>query len=74
MTAKIVTKILVNRLQPHLQALVANAQTAFVKGRSIMKSFLVVRELLNFTSENKIPSILYKVDFAKAFDTVDCVS
>ncbi|XP_078165205.1 uncharacterized protein LOC144559911 [Carex rostrata] len=70
-TAKIVTEILANRLQPHLQSLVLNAQTAFVKGRSIMESFLVARELLNFISKNKIPSILYKVDFAKAFDTVD---
>lgn len=69
--AKIATKLMANRLQPHLKDLVSNTQTAFVKGRSIMESFLVAREYLNFCHKMKIPSVLFKVDFAKAFDTVD---
>lgn len=60
-----------NRLQPLLQFLVSNAQTAFIKGRSIMESFLVARAYLSHCQRRNIPSILYKVDFAKAFDTVD---
>lgn len=31
----------------------------------------MAREFLNYCHKMKIPSILYKVDFAKAFDTVD---
>lgn len=70
-SAKIIAKIMTNRLQPHLQRLVANNQIAFARGRSIMESFVVAREYLNYCHKMKIPSILYKVDFAKAFDTVD---
>lgn len=70
-SAKIVTKILANRLQPLLPILVNSAQTAFVRGRSIMESYLVAREYLSHFQQRRIPSILYKVDFAKAFDTVD---
>lgn len=43
----------------------------FVKGQSITESFLSSNELLHFYKKNKIPAILWKVDFAKAFDTVD---
>lgn len=69
--AKIITKLMANRLQPHLKHLVSNTQTTFVKGRSIMESFLVAREYLNFCQKMKIPSILLKVDFAKTFDMVN---
>lgn len=36
-----------------------------------MKSFLAVREFLGFCTKRKLPVILYKVDFHKAFNTVD---
>lgn len=68
---KIITKVFANRLQAHLPLLVAQNQTAFVKGRSMMESFLVAREFLTFYKTQKLPTILYKVDFEKAFDTVD---
>lgn len=68
---KIVTKILSTRLQPHLKTLVMSNQTAFIKGRSLMESFLVTREWLTFCSKQKLPAVLYKVDLEKAFDTVD---
>ena len=69
--AKLVTKIMANRLQPHLTKLITTNQTAFMRGRSLMESFLSARELLNYCDKKKLPAILYKVDFQKAFDTVD---
>lgn len=36
-----------------------------------MESFLSAREFLNYCHKQKLPAILYKVDFEKAFDTVD---
>lgn len=71
MCAKLLTKIMANRLQLHMSTLIIANQTAFVKGRSLMESFLLARELLNYCTKNKLPAILYKVDFEKAFDTVD---
>ncbi|KAJ1688151.1 hypothetical protein LUZ63_019541 [Rhynchospora breviuscula] len=68
--SKIISKILANRLQPHMTTLVSPLQTAFTKGRSIMESYMVAREFLSFYHKNKIPALLLKVDFAKAFDSV----
>ncbi|KAJ4818335.1 RNA-directed DNA polymerase (reverse transcriptase)-related family protein [Rhynchospora pubera] len=68
--AKILTKVLANRLQPFMSALVSPLQTAFTKGRSVMESFMIAREYLSFYHKRRIPAILYKVDFAKAFDSV----
>ncbi|KAJ3700403.1 hypothetical protein LUZ61_004108 [Rhynchospora tenuis] len=68
--SKIISKILANRLQPYMDALVSPLQTAFTKGRSIMESFMVAREFLSFYHKNKLPAILLKVDFAKAFDSL----
>lgn len=70
-TTKLFTKVLVNRLQSIMPMIISNKQTAFVKARSMMKSFLVARELLCHETKRKLPTILYKVDFEKAFDTVD---
>jgi exonuclease III len=40
--AKLVTKMLANRLGPYLQELVASNQSAFVRGRSIHDNFMLV--------------------------------
>lgn len=68
---KIISKILANRLHDHLQILVAPNQTALIKGKSIMESFLVAREFIAYFKKMKLPTILYKIDFEKPFDTVD---
>ncbi|KAJ3687618.1 hypothetical protein LUZ61_016782 [Rhynchospora tenuis] len=67
---KIISKAMATRLQLFIPVLVSPLQTAFSKGRSIMESFMVAREFLSFYHKRKIPALLYKVDFAKAFDTV----
>jgi len=40
--AKIFSKLLANRLAPHLNSLVSNCQSAFIKKRSIHDNFLYV--------------------------------
>jgi hypothetical protein len=50
--------------------LVGPTQTAFIKGRSIMDTFLVAREALILRNNLKIHSIVLKVDFRKTFDTI----
>lgn len=41
--AKIVTKLLANHLAPKLSSLISTKQTAFVKGRSIHVSFILIQ-------------------------------
>jgi Reverse transcriptase (RNA-dependent DNA polymerase) len=66
---EIITKILASRLQPFLPDLIDKNQTAFIKGRQLMQTFLATREILSHLSRNKIPSIFIKIDFQKTFDS-----
>jgi hypothetical protein len=67
--AKLVTKILANRLGPYLQDLVAANQSAFIRGRSIHDNFMLVQQSIKFLHK-RISSLLLKLDISKAFDSV----
>lgn len=45
-------------------------QTGFIKGRSISEKFVYATELVQFCHKRKAPTIVLKLDFAKAFDSV----
>ena len=68
--AKIIAKVLSMRLGPHMKNLVSNAQSAFIKTRSIHDNFLYVRNLARRLHKRKTPSLLFKLDIRKAFDSV----
>uniref|UniRef100_A0A8R7PR86 Reverse transcriptase domain-containing protein n=1 Tax=Triticum urartu TaxID=4572 RepID=A0A8R7PR86_TRIUA len=68
--AKIIAKILSTCLAPHMEKLVSNAQSAFIKRRSIHDNFLCVRNLARRLHKCKTPSLLFKLDIRKAFDSV----
>ncbi|WVZ52503.1 LOW QUALITY PROTEIN: hypothetical protein U9M48_003556 [Paspalum notatum var. saurae] len=68
--AKLVTKVLANRLAPLLPKLVSNNQSAFVRGRNIHDNFLLVQQLARKLHRSKEPHILLKLDISKAFDMV----
>lgn len=68
----ILTKILVNRLRPHLTNLISPLQGAFIKGRDAADLFLLAHEVLHSMnkSKSKKGSIILKLDIRKAFDTI----
>lgn len=68
--AKLVTKILANRLAPKLQTLVATNQSAFIRGRCIHDNFSLVQHLARYLHNRKEPRLLVKLDLTKAFDSV----
>ena len=68
--AKLVTKILANRLARKLNDLVANNQSAFVKGRCIQDNFMLVQRTARFFHQQKLPRILLELDITNAFDSV----
>jgi hypothetical protein len=45
-------------------------QTGFLKGRSISETFVFAAEVVQTCNRRKLPSLVLKLDFAKAFDTV----
>ena len=65
--AKLVTKLLANRLASRLQQLVSPNQSAFIKGRFIQDNFMLVQQTARFLHQQKQPRILLKLDISKAF-------
>lgn len=68
--AKLITKVVANRLAPFLNSLVANTQCAFVRGRSIRDNFILVQQTIKSLHMQKVPSLFFKLDISKAFDSV----
>lgn len=68
---KIVSKIIVNRLQPVMDTLISPNQNAFIKGRLISDNIFMASELMTFihkTRHAKTPWCAAKLDLAKAYD------
>lgn len=68
--AKLITKMLANRLAGRLQQMVSPNQSAFIKGRFIQDNFMLVQQTTRFLHQQQQPRILFKLDISKAFDSV----
>jgi mannosylglycoprotein endo-beta-mannosidase len=68
--AKIIAKMIASRIAPLMDDLVSNAQSAFIKKRSIPDNFLYVRNLARRLHKSKCPTLLFKLGIRKAFDSV----
>jgi hypothetical protein len=68
--AKLITKILANRLAPRLNELVSPNQSAFIKGRFIQDNFMLVQQTSRLFHQQRLSRLLLKLDITKAFDSV----
>ena len=68
--AKLISKLMANRLAGCLDQLISQAQSAFIKKRSIHDNFLYTQNLIKELYRAKYPALFLKFDIAKAFDTV----
>jgi hypothetical protein len=71
---KLLSKVLANRLKKVLQKCIADSQSTFVPGRSILDNALVAIELGHYiktkTNDNE-KSVAQKLDISKAYDRID---
>ncbi|GJV37309.1 RNA-directed DNA polymerase, eukaryota, reverse transcriptase zinc-binding domain protein [Tanacetum coccineum] len=67
---KIIAKILANRLVVVLGDLVNEVQSAFVADRQILDGPFILNELFQWCKSKKKQSLIFKVDFEKAYDSV----
>ncbi|GJZ83182.1 RNA-directed DNA polymerase, eukaryota [Tanacetum coccineum] len=67
---KIVTKVLANRLCTIIPDLISDVQSAFVTNRQILDGPFILSELLSWYKQKKFQSLIFKVDFEKAFDSI----
>lgn len=51
--AKLVTKIMANRLAPHLNSLVSSNQNAFIRGRCIHDNYMMVQQTIRLLQRQK---------------------
>jgi hypothetical protein len=63
--AKIMTKVLANRLATKLQDLVSPRQSAFIKGRFIQDNFMLVQQTARLLHQQKRPRVQLKLDISK---------
>jgi hypothetical protein len=68
--AKLIAKMMATRISPHMDKLVSNAQSAFIKKRRIHYNFHCVRSLVCKLHRLKKASLLLKLVIKKAFDSV----
>jgi hypothetical protein len=68
---KLITKVLTIRIEPYAQKLISEHQTAFIKGRNIMTDVMILHEIMHETKKRKETGIFLKLDFEKAYDTVN---
>ncbi|GJV24186.1 RNA-directed DNA polymerase, eukaryota [Tanacetum coccineum] len=67
---KVVTKVLATRLSFVISGLVSDVQTAFLSNRQILDGPFIINELLSWCKFRKQHAMVFKVDFAKAYDSI----
>lgn len=68
---KILSKMLADRLAMVIHKVVSPSQTGFIAGRQILDGVLIANELIKLAKYNGSKMLLFKVDFEKAFDSVN---
>ncbi|GKC33644.1 putative RNA-directed DNA polymerase, eukaryota, reverse transcriptase zinc-binding domain protein [Tanacetum coccineum] len=68
---KVISKLLASRLAKVIDTIIGPNQSSFIKGRQILDGCLIVNEIIRMASLEKQKLLLFKVDFKKAFDSVN---
>ncbi|XP_020150844.1 uncharacterized protein [Aegilops tauschii subsp. strangulata] len=71
---KAITKALCSRLQHYIHSLVDPDQTGFLPGRRISENIVYAADLLRACHTRRAPTVVFKIDFRKAFDSVNWAS
>ena len=68
---KIISKILSLRLKNVIAYLIDESQSAFVGNRQILDGVMIANESIRWLKKKKIPGTLIKLDFEKAYDSIN---
>ena len=68
---KIISKATTNRIASVGSRIIANNQTAFIKGRFILESVVAAQELIHAAHTRGESALVLKLDYEKAYDRVD---
>lgn len=68
---KVLSKVLATRLRKVMHLLISEGQSAFIKGRQILDGVLIANELVDDAKKRKKEAMFFKIDFEKAYDSVN---
>ncbi|GKV13379.1 hypothetical protein SLEP1_g24388 [Rubroshorea leprosula] len=68
---KLLAKVLANRLKDVMPEIISETQSAFVGGRQLVDSVLVLNEVVDEVRKRKQSAFVFKADFQKAYDCVN---
>ncbi|KAL3826043.1 hypothetical protein ACJIZ3_022072 [Penstemon smallii] len=68
---KIASKVIVNRLKPHMNTIISESQSAFVPGRLISDNILISYEVAHYIKRSKAEHMAIKLDMSKAYDRIE---
>lgn len=69
---KLITKVIVNRIQPFLNKLIGPMQSSFLPERGTMDNAFLAQEIVHYmnASNARNGSLAFKIDLEKAYDSV----
>jgi hypothetical protein len=68
---KIFTIATTNRYARAMDRLIAQCQSAFIKGRFILESVVTTHEVIHEIHSQKQKGLVFKIDYEKAYDRVN---
>lgn len=68
--AKIIGKLLANRLTEVVSSVVSTEQSAFIKGRQILDGPMMLNEIVGWSKAKRRQLMVFKADFEKAYDSL----
>ncbi|MCH99969.1 LINE-1 reverse transcriptase like, partial [Trifolium medium] len=68
---KLLAKVLACRLAEAIGVLIPKTQSAFLKGRQLVEGVVAVNEVIDYAKKSGKDCLILKVDFEKAYDSVD---
>lgn len=68
---KVIAKVLASRMKKVMGKLIGESQATFVKKRNILDGVVILNELIEDARKSKESRLFVKVDFAKAYDSVE---
>nr|GEY28844.1 cysteine-rich receptor-like protein kinase [Tanacetum cinerariifolium] len=71
---KVLVKVLAERLKPIIELVVGTSQFAFIKNMLILECILIANEVCHSLKYSKTGGMIFKIDFEKAYDTVEWVA